>query len=63
MHKFINKISQISISRIFNIDISGARSGHASHALHDQIFKHCMTNFFAMRHIFFNLMGNGTDLE
>ena len=42
---------------------NGVRSGHASHALHDQIFRDCMTNFCAMRHIFFNLMGNGTDLE
>ena len=32
---------------------SGLRSGHASYALHDQIFRDCMTNFCAMRHIFF----------
>ena len=24
---------------------SGVRSGHASHALHDQIFKNCMRSF------------------
>ena len=41
---------------------SGVRSGHASHALHDQIFWDCMTNFCAMRYRFFNLMRNGTGL-
>ena len=28
---------------------SGVRLGHASHALHDQIFRNCMTNFCATR--------------
>ena len=32
------------------------RTGHASHALHDQICWDCMTKFCAMRYIFFNLM-------
>ena len=43
--------------------ISGVRSGHASHALHDQIFRDCMMNFCAMRYRFFNLMRNGTGLK
>ena len=46
--------------QIFFVFTSGVRSGHA---LHDQIFRDRMTNFCAMRHIFFNLMGNGTGLE
>ena len=45
------------------LSASGVRSGHASHALHDQIFRDCMTNFCAMRYIFFNLMRNGAGLE
>ena len=48
------------VPTVFN---SGVRSGHASHALLDQTFRNCMTNVYAMRHIFFNLMGNDTDLE
>ena len=35
-------------------DTSGVRSGHASHALHDQIFKNCITNFCVIRWIFLN---------
>ena len=46
-----------------NQNSSGVLSRHASHALHDQSFTGCLTKFCAMRHIFFNLMGNGTDLE
>ena len=42
------------------IYISGVRLGHASHALHDHIFRDCMTNFCAMMYRFVNLMRNGT---
>ena len=45
------------------LSTSGVRSRHVNHALHDQIFRDCVTNFCAMRHIFFNLMGNGNNLE
>ena len=42
------------LSSLFGRHVSGVRSGHASHALHDQDFRDCMTNVCAMRHIFFN---------
>ena len=32
---------------LFMIKTSGVRSGHASRALHDQIFRNCITNICA----------------
>ena len=41
---------------------SDVRLGHTSHALHDQSFKNCMTNFCVMRWILLNWMRNITCL-
>ena len=34
-----------ALSQIYLVSNSGVRSGHASHALHEQIFRNCMKNF------------------
>ena len=39
---------------------SGVRSGHASHALHDQIFRDCITNCCALSKILLNSIKNIT---
>ena len=56
------KVAEKIILEYREIYINGVWSGHASHALRDQIFRNCMRNFCALRYRFFNLMRNGTDL-